>query len=173
MFGIHFHSDQGGTNMIMSNYSRKKYQRLCDFIDGAIPAVPQDPKVYRAYLKWVKKGGYTTGDLHKKALQPFSGPKLVVRQLRGAFGKFNKNFPNQIYIDKDLVKKFEHAQCANAFGRRIMEASILHELIHLFDWKGDKKWMNVGTANSDSGANDFEKDAYGVVVTDSHKDWCT
>jgi len=156
----------------MSRRQRAKYDRLRDFVDGAIPAVKDDkPQVYKAYLKWVANGGYS-GHEHITALRPFTGPRLVVRQRGDTFGTFNRLFPNQFYVDKDLAKKFEAAACSSLFGRRLLEATIMHELIHLFDWKGDGKWMKEGVPGSDNGANDFEREAYGEVVTDRFKDWC-
>ena len=115
---------------------------------------------------------FYAGNEHVSALNAFTGPKLIVRQLKG-LGKFWPTLPNRVYIDKDLARKFERAKCANAFGRRIVEATILHELIHLYDWKGDRRWMRKGIPNSDNGANEFERAAYGEVVIDRYGDWCT
>ena len=153
----------------MSQCQRKKYDRLADFIDAEIPSVKTKKKVFDAYKKYVGLGNYK-GTEHLTALNIFQGPRLVVRQLgRKVLGRFSVAFPNRILLDKDLAMCFQRSEIENELGRRLIECTILHELIHLYDWKGDRRWM--GTDENDSHAFSFEKEAYGQVLSRDYAGW--
>lgn len=57
----------------------------------------------------------------------------------GANGEFiGQRFPNRIYLAKDICEKFEASDFADPKMHKLVESTILHEMVHWGDWKDGK-----------------------------------
>ena len=85
-------------------------------------------------------------------------PSLEIRDLpiQGAYGMFDPQRPDVIYLDRQLAVYFE-ANNTDIEASLIIEATVLHELVHWSEWRNG---MDPSGGENDRGLL-FERAAYG------------
>ena len=112
--------------MKVSATFRSNYPKLSKWIETNIPKVTKKPKVWKAFVKYSELGG-------KAAIAVTKGnpPEVHFSVMKGAFGIFKgATKPNIIYISKKLCDRFEKTDSKNPKMHQLMEATILHEMVH-------------------------------------------
>ena len=139
--------------LVLSNV-RTTYPKLSAFVYGDLSKVPTSkPRVWRAFRKWSELGFSEA----LTALTTCSKPYIDVKVMPGVFGRFRGSTdPHTILVSEHWAKRFEsdHAKPA---AKLLMEATILHEMVHWGDWKD-------GVDQDPEEGNEFEKEAYGKVI---------
>lgn len=142
---------------------RAMYPQFTKFVKTEIPKVPNKPKVWRAFLKY---GEYSTRWLGKKwatfAMSWGTAPDIVIHDLPpGQDGKFHARLgKNNIFIARVLADRFE-IDYRNPHARKMIEATILHEMVHWADYHDGK--FQLRRLGKEAGW-EFEKEAYDTLA---------
>ena len=138
---------------------RRSFGAFKSFIEEELPKIKGNPKVWNAFLK--RSGNSANSTLAEEVLQFGTDPMLFVADLNKSYGFFHPDKPNTINIGKQLVQKFQK-NSGDQKMRQIIEATILHELVH---WSCNKR----GIPEEENGLKiemgvKFEEEAYGIKV---------
>ncbi len=142
----------------MNLVERVLYSELKDFVKTELPKIKNNKKTWKAFLKYSEFQGRWFGDtLAAWALGWGSNPRIGAKDLDGAFGLFNgPKEADVIYVDKDLAVRFKKDSKKPA-AKLLMEATILHEMVHWGDHKDGKD-------QPPEEGDEFEKAAYGKII---------
>ena len=135
-----------------------RYPRLWYFCRFELYKVKSDKKKWTAFLKYSEFQGRWFGSFQAMMAVGYGNPpKVNVKKLKNAFGEFEpgKN-SNTVHIDSGWAKRFEKDH-KKAAARQLMEATILHEMVH---WGDD---MDGKDQAGEEGLA-FERAAYGKVI---------
>ncbi|SFG60976.1 hypothetical protein [Pedobacter insulae] len=141
---------------ILDFLSQKKYPKFTNLIKELKNNVQNDKKILDALKDW---SGLTESKILEK-LAFGEGPTIVVKDLTGRYGYFDRNEnPNVINIDASWVRGLEAANLlstrqATAF---LLGVTVLHEFVH------QARAANNLDRNYEYG-NAFEKSAFGLVI---------
>jgi murein DD-endopeptidase MepM/ murein hydrolase activator NlpD len=141
---------------------KDKYPRLAGFVPKALTRCHQDERKTSLFIKYSQLKPAAT----EKALARFdTNPWINIRDIglgplgTPALGKFDTDFKNTIFLAEDVALQFE-VDFSMPEAQELIEATILHEMVHWGDFFDDS--LQAG----DPGAM-FEVDAYGK----RHKRW--
>jgi hypothetical protein len=169
--------------MRMSDDDRRAHPLTAELIRLRMPLVRHKPKVWAALKKYaVKTTSYRAGlapnwgteDVLERALSWGFPPTVSIRQLGvtkdGLYinGEFRPWTPDYIYLDVDNVHGLENEPTSDHQWLKI-EATILHELVHLVDYNhGSKRvplFRDDGVPARKHTPDGFEIDAYGQILS--------
>jgi hypothetical protein len=131
----------------------QKYPKLAKWIVEELPKVKSNGKVWTAFVNCSE-----LKDLARYAVMPHYHPYIDYKVMIG-LGLFKEGSKdcNTIYLAKSLCERFESKDWKLAKMHRLMEATLLHELVH---W-GDSQ---DGRDQKGEEGERFELQAYGEVV---------
>jgi len=140
--------------MKISATFRKSYPKLSSWIEINMPKVKSKNKVWTAFVKYSE----LTSPKAKQALNKGQFPEIHFSIMPSAYGKFKgSTYPNRVYIAKSICDKFEKSDSKNAKMHMLVEATLLHEMVHWGDYKD-------GVDQAGEEGLKFEKAAYGKVI---------
>jgi murein DD-endopeptidase MepM/ murein hydrolase activator NlpD len=135
---------------------KSKYPRLAAFLPEALHRCYQDERKMSALLKFSQ----LTRDAAEKALTRFdTNPWISISDIglgpfgTPALGMFDIDFKNTVFLAEDVARQFEE-DFSMAEAQELIEATILHEIVHWGDFFDDS------LQSGDPGAM-FEMDVYG------------
>ena len=135
------------------NRLEEKYPKLAKWIVEEFPKIKNNGKVWVAFV--------TYSELNHKAryaIMPHYHPYIDYKVLTGlALYKEGGKDPNTIFLAKAFCERFESKDWKLPKMHRLMEATLLHELVHWGDWQDGKD------QDGEEG-NLFEIAAYGEVL---------
>ena len=142
----------------MGIWNQFLYPNLSNFLRVELPKVISDKKKWPAFLKYSEFQGRYFGKFWAVlSLSWGADPNIKVEPLTNAFGEYRPGRGDDIiYIDTDWAKRFEK-DFAKAEAKQLMEATILHEMVH---WGDDQD----GKDQAGDEGEDFERAAYGKVI---------
>jgi len=136
------------------NIIRKHYPKTASWIELNIKKGKLNPKVWLAFVKYSELGASNAS----LALTIGNNPEIYAKPMSGAYGEFSgTSNKNRIFLSTSLCNKFEQSNGKNSSLNLLLQATVLHEMVHWGDWKDGKD--QVG----EEGAN-FERAAYGRVI---------
>ncbi|RLJ59052.1 zincin-like metallopeptidase toxin 3 of polymorphic toxin system [Litoreibacter meonggei] len=163
----------------MPSFHSKGYPWIKYFLEHRLPAIARTkPRVFKAFQK---HSNLTEKDA-ATVLKPRMLPRVVLRDMPGKYGNTPLGMA-QIQIEKTFAKELEEALSHTRMpsgdyhaptdlevnGLLLLEATILHEMVHYFRLKT----LESARINATSGAKGygieerqarrFEKDAYGYL----------
>jgi Metallopeptidase toxin 3 len=131
----------------------EKYPKLAKWIIDELPKVKSNGKVWSAFVTYSE-----LSDKARYAVMPHYHPYIDYKVMLD-LGRFDgPKAPSTIYLAKSLCERFESKDWKLAKMHRLMEATLLHELVHWGDWQDGKD------QDGDEGEL-FELKAYGEVLT--------
>jgi hypothetical protein len=134
------------------NTLQKKYPKLAKWIVEELPKVKNKGKIWSAFVDYSE-----LGDKARYAVMPHYHPYVDYKVML-ALGAFKKSKdPNTIYLGKSFCERFESKDWKLPNMHRLMEATLLHELVHWGDSLDD---MDQDGEEGDL----FEQAAYGEVL---------
>ena len=141
---------------------RPMYPHLTEFVKTELPKVRDKPRVWRAFLKY---GEYNKRWLGSKwatfAFAWGSEPEIVIQDLPGLYGKYSPRLgKDRVFLATKLVDWFERNH-RDAHRKLMIEATILHEMVHWADAKDGK--LQLRELGLEAGF-EFEKAAYGRPI---------
>ena len=141
---------------------QKAYPRATDFLTGELPELPRrnnKVEVWNAFRRVSGLASETAARLlgTNDDLAPLVRVKDLshLRPPKHVTGLFDADRPYWIFVDSELMRRFEPA-AEQAQAQRLLEATVLHELIH---------WAEYYRGNIDREVEQgwrFEREAYGV-----------
>lgn len=142
---------------ILDIITQKKYPKFTTLIKELKSIVLNDKKILDALKLW---SGFSQNEILEK-LEFGEGPEIVVKDLTGKYGYFNKSEnPNVINIDASWVRGLESANLlstrqATAF---LLGVTVLHEFVH------QARAQNNLDRTYEYGVG-FENSAFGLEIT--------
>ena len=142
--------------MNFSSGFRNSYPKLTAWIYEAMLNVPAKPTVWKAFKKYSE-----LSEMQARAalLTCSAKPIIDVKDMKD-YGIFDgAKDKDRVYLGKFMCDKFEGSR-ADAKDPRmhiLIEATVLHELVHWGDWKD-------GMDQADEEGESFEKAAYGKII---------
>jgi Metallopeptidase toxin 3 len=134
------------------NTLEKKYPKLAKWIIAELPKVRNNGKVWAAFVSYSQ-----LKDKARYAVMPHYYPYIDYKVMIG-LGLFKgSKDPNTIYLAKSFCERFESKDWKLPKMHRLMEATLLHELVHWGDWQDGKD-------QDDEEGELFELAAYGEVL---------
>jgi hypothetical protein len=131
------------------------YPNLVAFMTNDFSKVPQNKKVFAAFLVYAEYSTFTG----KSVFWSFMNPIIQIEPLKDAWAAFRPESRWNIYVDKSWALRFEKDVLQpqlTAKAKLFMEACLLHEMCHRGDnVDGVKQTLEAGL--------EFEKAAYGQV----------
>lgn len=136
------------------SFIKNHYPKTALWIKFNIKKGKLNQKVWSAFVKYSELGATNA----KLALTEGHNPEIFIKPMFGAYGEFSgTSNKNRIYLSASLCNRFEQSNGENTTLNLLLQATILHEMVHWGDWKDGRD--QVG----EEGAN-FEKAAYGRVI---------
>lgn len=142
--------------MLVSPTMILHYPRTSAWIITNIPLVVFNARVRRAFMEYAELNlvqAYV-------ALQHGSLPLIMYKEMPGSNGQFSgSRSPNTVFLAKAICERYENNAADRSDPRmhRLLESTILHEMVHWGDWKdGHDHPLEEG--------KEFEKAAYGADV---------
>jgi len=140
--------------MKVSSDFNDTYPKLAKWIEQNIPKVRDKQKVWSAFLKFSE----LSPGKAKIALNTGSSPEIHFKAMPGANGQYSgSRFANRVYLAKSVCDKFESKDSENSKMHKLIESTLLHEMVHWGDYKD-----GVDQAGEEGKA--FEKAAYGKDI---------
>lgn len=140
--------------MKVSSNFKSNYPKLADWLEKEIPSVSGKHRVWQAFLKFSE----LTPAKAKLAIKPGSFPEVHYRVMPGANGQYSGGTTvNRVYLAKSICDRFESKDSANPKMHKLIESTLLHEMVHWGDYKDGKD--QVGEEGKA-----FEKAAYGKDI---------
>ena len=141
---------------------RAMFPHLTKFVKTELPLIRHKPKVWNAFLEY---GEYDQRWLGRKwatfAFTWGSEPEIIVQDLPGLYGKYNPRLGrDRIFLASKLVDWFEKKP-RDAHRKLMVEATILHEMVHWADAKDGK--LQLKALGIEAGF-EFESAAYGRPI---------
>lgn len=130
---------------------RRTYPDLAAWAEYDLPKVTDNPKVWNAF---VRHGQFTRLSAWGVVKWGRDSPLMRIANLDGANGWFNPSQPEWIYVDR-FVADAIHANPQDSKVRRYVESTVLHELVHLGDYRDGRHRTDVPEAGKA-----FEEEAY-------------
>lgn len=132
----------------------KAYPKLGKWINTNLPKVKNKPKIWKAFLK------YSELD-EKKAIWAITegfNPDITYSAIKEGNGKYvGGKYLNRVFLNKAMCDRFESTDFSNPKMHKLIESTILHEMVHWGDFKdGKSEEVEEGKL--------FEKEAYGHDV---------
>lgn len=141
--------------MRISGSFKQAYPKLSTWIETNLPKIQNKHKVWQAFVKYSELPPVKA----TWAITPGYNPDIHFKVMPGANGEFiGQKFPNRIYLAKSICDKFEKSDFADPKMHRLVESTVLHEMVHWGDWRDGKD-----QAGEEGKA--FEVAAYGKDVT--------
>ena len=143
----------------MINPQQRSYVTFKAFIEDELPKIKDNLNVWSVFLD--KSGNKSTPEFAKNAIKFGTDPLLFIADLNESYGFFHPDKPNTINIGRKLVDTFQ-ANSGDLRVRQLIEATVLHELIH---WSRNIK----GLKEEEDGRKvemgvKFEEEAYGSRI---------
>lgn len=136
------------------NIIKNHYPKTASWIESNIKKGRLNPKVWTAFVKYSELGESKAS----LALTKGHKPEVHVKPMSNAYGQFSgTSNPDRISLSTSLCSRFEKSAGKNATLNLLLQATILHEMVHWGDWKDGKDQAG------EEGAN-FEHAAYGRVI---------
>lgn len=158
------------------------YPNVARFVRGELPKVIDKPRIFNAFIEY---GEFKSEKAAKTALTYGENPQLAVKELPvGKYGYYPGN-GDEIQLNQTIAEQFEKtiAFSYQPYGRpadwdrllrdvnRMLEAIILHEIVHWHDVKDGRTRDPIPEPGNDWG-NKFENKAYGRSFSSTDiKDW--
>ena len=146
----------------MRTNHKNKYPRLAGFVPEALQRCHEDERKMSLFLRY---SGLNTTAAEKSLTRFDTNPWIDISDIglgpfgTPALGKFETDFRNTIFLAEDVALQFEE-DFSIPEAQELVEATILHEMVHWGDFFDDS--LQAG----DPGAR-FEMDVYGK----RHKRW--
>jgi len=143
--------------MIVSPGFVKQYPHLAIWICDNLPKVKGKQKVFRAFQKYSR----LNEKVSERALRHGNPPVIEYRHMPADNGIFIGNkYPDTVFLSTSICDRFEGSATDAADPRMhlLLEATLLHEMVHWGDFQDDKK-LSPGEQGKA-----FEKAAYGKDV---------
>ena len=143
-------------NFVIDYETQAKYPKFTTLLKDLKGFVKTDTKVLDALKKW---SGFSEAEILSK-VEFGQGPKIIVKELTGKYGYFNKaENPNIINIDAGWVRGLESANLLSTRQATgfLLAVTILHEFVHQARAsKGLDRNLEYGVK--------FENSAFGLVI---------
>jgi murein DD-endopeptidase MepM/ murein hydrolase activator NlpD len=142
----------------MVQFRRSDFPKLTTWLRDEPKGVEQrNPQAWRAFLEYGQINPYRARDV----LSDADGPALVLQKLGStAFGQFSLDHPDQVVLAQDLAQHFETDWPGDSRIAALIEAKLLHELVHWGDFLSGSN--NLGHGEMEWGRQ-FESAAYGEI----------
>lgn len=135
-----------------------RYPKLTDWIYAHIATVPRKKRVFDAFVQYAE---ITPDEARRTLATTTRTPVIDIRDLpNSTYGVFiGSHDDERIYISMNVCDRFETHPEDQKDPRmhRLLEATILHELVHWGDWKD-------GVDQPHEEGNVFEIAAYGYMI---------
>jgi len=182
--GISLYSFAGNNPILFIDYDgkfkypkgstqEKDYPKLTNYLKNTVQEIANNPKVMKALAKYSE---LSESDI-KKALTWGEGPTIKVTSLDKAYGEFTPGIKSdELRVDTDLIKSLESSEGDDSDAKLFLTAvTILHEFTHYGDDQDGKQQTDKDGNRIEEGL-EFEKEAYGKVITGSNaeksiEDW--
>ncbi len=144
--------------MIVSQRLVRMYPGVALWICDNLPKVRNKPKVFKAFQRYAKLNERVA----ERSLKHGPPPEIDYRRIVGASGEFlPSKWANTVFVSEAICERFTNSESDARDPRmhRLLEATLLHEIVHWGDWLEDKEHepgIEQGAA--------FEKEAYGAVT---------
>jgi Metallopeptidase toxin 3 len=132
------------------------YPNMALWITNKFPEVRKNTKVFKAFQKYSE-----LKEDAERAIRDGTLPTVEWRRLGAENGQYDhKKYPDTVFIAMAICEKFEKSEADAKDPRmhRLIESTLLHEIVHWGDWK-DGKLSPYAEAGKE-----FEKEAYGEDV---------
>ena len=130
---------------------QSEFPKLAKFIETDLPGIAGNARIWDAFLTFSE----LKEEDARETLAWKSGPRLQILNLHGANGSFDPDKPTQIVLAREIAKRFDERDSDLIEARLLVQATVLHELVH---W-GDARDGRVRTDHEIGNA--FEIEAYG------------
>ena len=124
----------------------QQYSRLAHYLEYTIGDLLSNQRIMQGLMGY----GFSTYNQIASDFKWEQGPKIVfVDNLvcggKSSWGCFDKNTPNTLYIEKSLALQLESASPEDVDAVLLwLVSEILHEYVHLGDWRHNKKFHRWG-----------------------------
>jgi len=133
---------------------KNHYPKTASWIESNIKKGKLNPKVWSAFVKYSELGASNAN----LALTKGHNPEIYTKPMSNAYGQFSgTSNENRIFLSTSLCNRFEASNGKNSTLNLLLQATLLHEMVHWGDWKDGKDQAG------EEGAN-FERAAYGRVI---------
>ena len=136
------------------NILRKHYPKTASWIEFNIKKGKLNPKIWSAFVRYSELGTSNAS----LALTRGHNPEIYTKPMSDAYGEFSgTSNKNRIFLSTSLCNRFEQSNGKNSSLNLLLQATVLHEMVHCGDWKDGKDQPG------EEGKN-FERAAYGRVI---------